>query len=125
MRSLIADTYVITNVRVRSGDLRPCLPRRWPKQCSNCLRVASVVGLAFATSSSLADAPAQRLNPVIGLIEQGKPVMGLYAPSNRKPPGAAADAPTPKKTPAELAKETVSYKLSDFVFDGSMEHKSG
>ncbi|WP_129782271.1 aldolase/citrate lyase family protein [Peristeroidobacter soli] len=90
---------------------------------SNCLRAASMVGLAFAASSTLADAPTQRLNPVIGLIEQGKPVMGLYAPSNRKPPGAAADAPAPKRTPAELAKETVSYQLSDFVFDGSMEYK--
>lgn len=89
---------------------------------SNCLRVASFVGLTFAASTTLADAPKQRLNPMIGLIEQGKPVMGLYAPSNRKPPGAAADAPAPNKTPAELAKETVGYQLSDFVFDGSMEH---
>lgn len=90
---------------------------------SNCLRVASFVGLSFAASTTLADAPKQRLNPMIGLIEQGKPVMGLYAPSNRKPYGAPADAPTPNKSPAELAKETVGYKLSDFVFDGSMEYK--
>lgn len=71
----------------------------------------------------LAQAPKrQRLNPVIDLIEQKKPVMGLYAPSNRRfgPPGGAAAAPAPK-SPAELAKEAVSYKLSDFVFDGSME----
>lgn len=90
---------------------------------SNCLRAASIVGLAFAASTTLADAPTQRLNPMIGLMEQGKPVMGLYAPSNRKPYGAPADAPTPNKTPAELAKETVAYKMSDFVFDGSMEYK--
>ena len=90
---------------------------------SNCLRAASLIGLALAANTTLADAPKQRLNPMIGLIEQGEPVMGLYAPSNRKPPGAPADAPTPNKTPAELAKETVAYKLSDFVFDGSMEHK--
>jgi len=89
---------------------------------SHCLRAAVFAGLACAASASLADAPKQRLNPMIGLIEQGKPVMGLYAPSNRKPYGAPADAPTPNKTPAELAKETVSYKLSDFVFDGSMEY---
>lgn len=90
---------------------------------SHCLRAAAFVGLACTASTALADAPKQRLNPMIGLIEQGKPVMGLYAPSNRKPYGAPADAPTPNKTPAELAKETVSYKLSDFVFDGSMEYK--
>ena len=90
---------------------------------SKCLRAAAFAGLACTATTTLADAPKQRLNPMIGLIEQGKPVMGLYAPSNRKPYGAPADAPTPNKTPAELAKETVSYKLSDFVFDGSMEYK--
>ena len=43
---------------------------------------------------------------------------------------AALDAParrrhrppdTPPKSPAELAREAAAYKLSDFVFDGSME----
>ena len=72
-----------------------------------------------------------RLNPVIELLEQKKPVFGLYAPSNRRggpggrgAPGgapAAAPAPAPEKSPAELAKEAVTYKNSDFVFDGSME----
>ena len=28
---------------------------------------------------------------------------------------------TPPKSPAELAKQAADYKLSDFVFDGSME----
>jgi 2-keto-3-deoxy-L-rhamnonate aldolase RhmA len=71
-----------------------------------------------------------RLNPVIELLEQKKPVFGLYAPSNRRGrpggPGAAgaaatAAAPAPEKTPADLAKDAVAYKNSDFVFDGSME----
>jgi 2-keto-3-deoxy-L-rhamnonate aldolase RhmA len=72
-----------------------------------------------------------RLNPVIELLEQRKPVFGLYAPSNRRggpggrgAPGTAptaAPAPAPEKSPAELAKEAVTYKNSDFVFDGSME----
>jgi 2-keto-3-deoxy-L-rhamnonate aldolase RhmA len=62
---------------------------------------------------------------LIGLIEQGKPAMGLYAPSNRRPGGPNANAntaPAPQLTPAELAKQTVAYQLSDYVFDGSMEH---
>ena len=71
----------------------------------------------------------QRLNPVIELLEQQKAVFGIYAPSNRRPgrPGAAVApaapvAPvSPEKSPAELAREAVSYKSSDFVFDGSME----
>jgi 2-keto-3-deoxy-L-rhamnonate aldolase RhmA len=70
------------------------------------------------------------LNPMTDLLEQNKPVFGLYAPSNRRfggrgPGGAAASAPTtpaaPQKTPLELAAEVVAYKSSDFIFDGSME----
>ena len=70
------------------------------------------------------------LNPMIDLLDQHKPVFGLYAPSNRRPggrgPGGQAAAPpaaaaTPQKTPLELAKEAVAYKSADFIFDGSME----
>lgn len=86
------------------------------------LACTSLLSVALAGSAAFADAPKQRLNPFIGLLEQGKPAMGLYAPSNRRPYGAPADAPVPQKSPAELAKETVAYKLSDYVFDGSMEH---
>jgi 2-keto-3-deoxy-L-rhamnonate aldolase RhmA len=79
---------------------------------------------------ALGQAPGQekggRLNPVIELLEQKKPVFGLYAPSNRRfgPPGAgtvAATVQVPDKSSAELAKEALSYAKSDFVFDGSME----
>jgi 2-keto-3-deoxy-L-rhamnonate aldolase RhmA len=77
-----------------------------------------VVGLA-------ASQRPPRLNAVIELLEQNRPVFGLYAPSNRRPGGASAgsadaDAPRPK-TPAELAQDAVAYSASDFVFDGSME----
>lgn len=86
--------------------------------------MVSMLGVAMVGSPVLAQAPQQqRLNPVIGLLEQNQPVMGLYAPSNRAPFGPnAAAAPAPQKSPLELAKETVAYKSSDFVFDGSMEH---
>ena len=47
------------------------------------LRVA-LLGMALVGGAALADAPKQRLNPLISLIEQGKPAMGLYAPSNRR-----------------------------------------
>src|SRR5829696_9561707 len=67
-----------------------------------------------------------RLNPIIELLEQKKPVFGLYAPSNRRggPPQPGTVAPAvqlPEKSPAELAKEALGYGNSDFVFDGSME----
>lgn len=83
---------------------------------------------AFAISmlggTALAQSPKQRhYNPVIDLLEQKQPVMGLYAPSNRRPGGPdAAAAPVSHKQPLELAKETVAYQSSDFVFDGSMEY---
>jgi 2-keto-3-deoxy-L-rhamnonate aldolase RhmA len=69
-----------------------------------------------------AQAPKARHNRVIALLESKQPVFGLYAPSNRRFPGAQGAAPaTPPKSPAELAQEAAGYKLSDFVFDGSME----
>ena len=86
--------------------------------------VAAVTTLALGAIAA-AQAPRPRHNRVIALLEQKQPVFGLYAPSNRRPerpggPVAAAPA-TPAKSPAELAREAAAYKLSDFVFDGSME----
>jgi 2-keto-3-deoxy-L-rhamnonate aldolase RhmA len=104
-----------------------------------------LVGTALLTGLVLAQSK-QRLNPVIDLLVQKKPVFGLYFPSNRRAggpgggpgrpggapgagapgapaPGApapAAPAP-PAKTPAQLAAEAVAYKQTDYLFDGSME----
>jgi 4-hydroxy-2-oxoheptanedioate aldolase len=103
------------------------------------MAIALVSGIAFVQAQS---ARKPRLNPMIELLEQKKPVFGLYAPSNRRPggrggPGARggatpapaeaaaakpADAPAaPQKTPLELAREAVAFKQADFIFDGSME----
>ncbi|MGH9383039.1 MAG: aldolase/citrate lyase family protein [Vicinamibacterales bacterium] len=96
--------------------------------------VSLVSGLTFAQG-------ARRFNPMVELLSQKKPVFGLYAPSNRRfpggggPSGGAATRPggqgsgatstatpaEPPKTPAQLAKEAVDYRTSDFIFDGSME----
>jgi 2-keto-3-deoxy-L-rhamnonate aldolase RhmA len=73
--------------------------------------------------------PAQgerRLNPVIELLEQRKPVFGVYAPSNRRPrPGTPAAGalsdPQLMKTAADLAREALGYAAADYLFDGSME----
>jgi 4-hydroxy-2-oxoheptanedioate aldolase len=83
--------------------------------------VGTVVVVALDTLA-IGQAPKARLNPIIALLEQKKPVFGLYAPSNRRVPGAEPSAPdAPPKTPAELAKDALGYTNSDFVFDGSME----
>ena len=65
----------------------------------------------------------QRLNPVIELLEQGKPVFGVYAPS-AIPPGRRGAVPPPDapiKQPSDLAKDALAYPHADFLFNGSME----
>jgi 2-keto-3-deoxy-L-rhamnonate aldolase RhmA len=83
-----------------------------------CLAVLFGSGLASAQTET-----RKRHNQVIDLLEQKKPVFGLYAPANRRPgpPGAPAPPPVPAKTALELAKEAVAYKSTDYIFDGSME----
>jgi 2-keto-3-deoxy-L-rhamnonate aldolase RhmA len=88
--------------------------------------VFALFGAALCTGLVVAQTPAkQRLNPVIQLLEQKKPVFGLYLPSNRRArPGAPGQAPAaeaPQKTAAQLAQEAVAYKQTDYLFDGSME----
>ena len=82
------------------------------------LAMATLGGILTAQPSA-----RQRLNPVIDLLEHGKPVFGLYAPSNRRGRGgAAAPVPeTPSKSPLELARDALAYESSDYIFDGSME----
>ena len=89
------------------------------------LRLAAAL-LGAAPVGAAAQAP--HLNPMIDLHAAGKPVLGLYAPSNPRPrpaaPGAAA-APvptTPLKTAAELARDALAARAADFIFDGAMEH---
>jgi len=83
--------------------------------------VASILVVGVG-SLAMGQAPGKsRLNPVIGLLEQKKPVFGLYAPSNRRFPGGPPGAGAPAKSQAELAKDALGYANSDFVFDGSME----
>jgi len=87
----------------------------WTLALGACLAIAP--SGAAAQHADHGDA-ATRLNPVISILEQGKPVFGLYAPSARQR-GAPADAPG--KSAEDLARETVGFEGSDFVFDGSME----
>jgi 2-keto-3-deoxy-L-rhamnonate aldolase RhmA len=63
-----------------------------------------------------------RLNPTIDLLEQKKPVFGVYWPGN---PQGRRGGPPPAdavmKPPAEWAKEALAYPNADFLFNGSME----
>ena len=83
--------------------------------------VISVVALFVATIG--AQPPQKRLNTVIQLLEQGRPVFGVYTPS-AFPPGGRRGAPppdTPPKSATDLASEALGYPDADFLFNGSME----
>jgi 4-hydroxy-2-oxoheptanedioate aldolase len=84
---------------------------------------AAAATLPLLAGVGMAQGPevqSRRLNPVIELLSQKKPVFGLYAPSNRRGSGGMAAEAT--KTPVQLAQDAVAYKAGDFVFDGSMEN---
>jgi len=63
-----------------------------------------------------------RLNPMIDLLEQKKPVFGVYWPGN---PQGRRGGPPPAdavmKPPSEWAKDALAYRNADFLFNGSME----
>src|SRR5262245_13370300 len=75
------------------------------------------------TTQFLSSAHAQkrpRLNNVIALLEERKPVFGVYAPSNGGDRRGGADAPPPRPV-ADLARDALGYEAADFLFNGSME----
>lgn len=76
------------------------------------------VGMALIVGTACADTQ-ERLNPMIGLHEQGQPLFGMYAPANRRGGGGATAGE--QKTPLRLAQETLGFAESDYVFSGSME----
>jgi len=93
--------------------------------------VIALLATVAASSMVVGQAP-RRLNPMIDLLAQQKPVFGLYAPANRRMggggmPGGAprptappVDAPPPR-TADQLAAEALANTTTDFIFDGTME----
>ena len=84
------------------------------------LLVVTATGLLVA---GLAFTQGPHVNPVVDLLAQKRPVFGIYAPRNARPPrNAPATADTARqKTAAELAKDALGYRGADYVFDGTME----
>lgn len=81
----------------------------------------AVLTVVVAGGVLVGHAASARFNPIIELLEQKKPVFGVYVPSNRRfGPAASTPAPAPK-SPRELATEAVAYHSADYLFDGSME----
>ena len=80
-------------------------------------RMITVAGIAALTGVAIAQSTA-RLNPVVDLLAQKKPVFVLYAPSAGR---AAQGATAPAKSPADLANEALAYEKGDGLFSGAME----
>ena len=85
--------------------------------------IAAIAILAAPAMGSAQSAGTARLNPVIDLLEEKRPVFGLYAPANPRvrAGGAAGAIQAATKTPAQLAQDALGYGLADYIFDGSME----
>src|SRR5262245_22405041 len=108
-------------------------------------RVAIALFAVAVFGVSLTGQKGKHLNPMIDLLEAGKPVFGVAIPAagggggnrggggragapggqgaaaNTTPPAAPATPPAPPKTPVELAKDAIAYRNADYFFTGSME----
>ena len=80
-------------------------------------RIAIVTICACAVAAAGAQTPKRHRNPIITLLEENKPVFGVYAPSN----GGRRGEPVTPRSALELAKDGLAYKDADFLFNGSAE----
>ena len=82
-------------------------------------RALTVACLTVLGGLAMTKSPT-RLNPLIELLDQKRPIFGLYAPANpRARPGAPAPDPAAIKSPAQLAQDALAYVAADYIFDGS------
>jgi 2-keto-3-deoxy-L-rhamnonate aldolase RhmA len=99
-------------------------------------RVALVLVAAAGLTVAAQGQRGTHLNPLVDLLKDGQPIFGTSAPTLPRAGGGggrrggAADAtptPTPSpspavvRTPADLAKDTLSHPEIDYFFSGSME----
>jgi 2-keto-3-deoxy-L-rhamnonate aldolase RhmA len=84
---------------------------------------AVVTAAVLLAAPALAQSPGtSRLNSVIELLEQKRPVFGLYAPANpRVRPGETTAVQAAAKSPGQLAQDALIFTRADYIFDGSME----
>jgi 2-keto-3-deoxy-L-rhamnonate aldolase RhmA len=89
----------------------------------SCFRGGPII-CALSVLATAQAQPRQRLNHVIDLLEQKKPVFGVYWPANPSGRGRAGAPPpsaVPPKQPSELAREALAYGATDFLFSGALE----
>jgi 4-hydroxy-2-oxoheptanedioate aldolase len=86
-------------------------------------RSAAVIAVGMLTVGAVHGQTRRHLNPMIDLLEQKKPMFGVYWPSNPSGRGRTG-APLPPAAPrssAELARDALAYAPADFLFNGAME----
>ena len=81
------------------------------------MRFALILASAASLAVAAPRAQSTHLNPIISLLEQHKPVFGVYAPSN----GGRRGQPVAPRPAIELAKDGLAYAKADFLFNGSAE----
>ena len=79
---------------------------------------ASLLGLAALCAAVPTAQTSKHRNPIITLLEQHKPVFGVYAPSN----GGRRGQPAPERPASALATDALAYANADFLFNGSAEN---
>jgi len=84
-------------------------------------RVTLIAAGVSALGTLLIAQPKARINPMIDLLEQKKPVFGLYAPGPPRGRRGGAAAAAPAKTQADFAREAVAFENGDILFSGAME----
>ena len=100
-----------------------------PRMRCKLLLVSASLAIAALNVLAIAQAPpVPRFNRIITLLEQKKPVFGVYWPGNpsgRGRAGAPPPAEVAPKAPAEFAREALAYHDADFFFSGALEGVSG
>ncbi len=96
-----------------------------PRMRCKLLLVSASLAIGALDVLAIAQAPpVPRFNRIITLLEQKKPVFGVYWPSNpsgRGRGGAPPPAEVAPKAPAEFAREALAYHDADFFFSGALE----
>src|SRR5262245_13082366 len=113
---------MISRVLPRKAKISKPADREEVMKMTARLRLAIIIVTSLSSIVWSQGQRSHRLNPIIEVLEQKKPLFGLYAPSN--PRGRAGAAPVGDiaiRQPAELARMALDSHEMDFLFDGSME----
>ena len=100
---------------MRRGGLLACVPM-WLISLT-CVAALNTSLTAVRLQSDRSRTGKTHRNPIIALLEQHKPVFGVYAPSN----GGRRGEPATPRSALDLARDGLAYRDADFLFNGTPE----